>query len=55
MDAKDSPDDPVQIEYRPDGKIPIGIWIVWAIFAAWAIYYSAKYAIPDLVIWLRQS
>lgn len=55
MTTQDPADEPIQIEYRPDGKIPIGIWIVWAGFAAWAIYYSAKYAIPDLLIWLRQT
>lgn len=55
MSAQDSPDEPIKIEYRPDGKIPIGIWIVWGAFAVWAVYYSFKYAVPDLLIWLRSS
>lgn len=55
MATQDPTDEPIKIEYRPDGKIPMGIWLVWTGFAAWAIYYSVKYAIPDLVIWLRET
>lgn len=55
MSETNRPDEPVRIEYRPDGKIPVGIWLVWLGFAVWGIWYSIKYAIPDLMLWLRQT
>ncbi len=47
-------DEEIKIEYRHDGKIPIGIWIVWGGFAIWAIYYLLKYAVPDFLIWMKK-
>lgn len=47
-------DEEIKIEYRHDGKIPIGIWIVWGGFGIWAVYYLLKYALPDFLIWMKQ-
>ena len=46
--------EPHDIAYREDGRIPIGIAVVWALFGVWAVWYSARYAWPDFVAWLRE-
>lgn len=43
-----------ELQYREDGKIPVGIWIVWAGFAVWAAWYAATYAWPDFLAWLHE-
>ncbi|MBL8694640.1 MAG: hypothetical protein JNJ88_11140 [Planctomycetes bacterium] len=44
----------IKIEYRPDGKIPIGIWLVWVSFAIFAVYYGSSYVWPDFVHWMSE-
>ena len=46
--------DEPKIQYREDGKIPIGIWIVWLAYAVFAIVYASKYAWPDFVKWVSE-
>jgi hypothetical protein len=46
--------DEPKIQYREDGKIPIGIWIVWLAYAVFAIVYASRYAWPDFVKWVAE-
>lgn len=41
-------------EIYKGNKIPAPIIIVWVILITWGVYYSFKYAIPDLRIWLAK-
>lgn len=42
-----------KIEYRGN-KIPLFIKIVWGTLIVWALYYSFKFAIPNLGLWLNK-
>ena len=41
-------------EIYKGNKIPTPIIIVWVVLITWGVYYSFKYAIPDLRIWLAK-
>lgn len=45
--------DEAEVTYRDDGKIPIGIWVVWLGFAIFAVVYAYRYAWPDFLVWLE--
>ncbi|MBI3817464.1 MAG: hypothetical protein HY286_02145 [Planctomycetes bacterium] len=45
----------VEITYREDGKIPIGIWIVWIAFFVFMIIYVSKWALPDFQQWWHEA
>ena len=40
-------------EYRGHA-IPVVIKLVWAILIIWGLYYSFKFAVPDLQEWLSK-
>jgi hypothetical protein len=51
IDLKEATD---KNEIYKNNKIPAFLIIAWVILITWAIYYSLKYAIPDLRIWLAK-
>lgn len=44
-----------EITYREDGNIPVGIWLVWLGFFAFAIYYISRWAAPDFLVWWKEA
>ncbi|MFN0204965.1 MAG: hypothetical protein ACKVS6_01470 [Planctomycetota bacterium] len=53
--SKSNSDADVKITYRADGKIPMGIWVVWLGFFIYCIFYIIKYVVPDFAKWASEA
>ncbi|MGB0452290.1 MAG: hypothetical protein ACPGJV_01145 [Bacteriovoracaceae bacterium] len=53
MNVKDDSGYEFKAEYKSH-KIPFVIKLVWVVLILWGLYYSFKFAVPDLNIWLAK-